>query len=112
MPSLALFPPLEDELESKLHVARVGLHVRDAAELASELSHDAVERAVGIGRQAPAGIGQSQALMVQRVKELPAELDVFALRDSEVLEQTEISVPERWRPRASQSKARRIQSRK
>src|SRR5207249_11665443 len=55
---------------------------------------DSVNAAVWVGRQAPACVRQAQALVVQCVIELPAELEISALCPMEVLSEGEIGIPE------------------
>src|SRR2546427_11119312 len=55
---------------------------------------DSVDATVRVGRQAPVGVRQPQALVIQSVIKLPAELEIPALSPMEVLGKREVGIPE------------------
>src|SRR5579864_4291511 len=83
----------EEELQHKLHGARIGLYVGDAAEAAAGLMHQ-IRRAIRFGRQAEAGARNPQVLVIERIKQLPSKLEILLLGDVELFGERRIDVPE------------------
>ena len=71
--------PLKEELHCELHGAWVRLNIGDPAELAPK-DVNGIRASIRVGRQAPGIIRDPQVLMVQRVEDVPAELEIFAFR--------------------------------
>src|SRR5215831_8992069 len=86
---------LKHKLQPEFQVPRINLYIGDPAELTTELVHG-VCGAVGMGRQAPIIVRQSQALVIEDIKCFEAKLNVPALREFKVLQQCQIRSPEAW----------------
>ena len=89
--------PLPMELHCELHVAWIVLYVMNLAKTATRLM-DQIHRAVCKWRQAKAGIGRCQILMVQSVQQIPPKVKVFSLGYVKLLLQGRIQIPKTRSP--------------
>ena len=99
---------LPEEFKSELHGTRIVLDIGDLAEGAAGLVN-LVRITVGQRWQTPTSVRDRQVLMIERVQEVPAKLEVSRFGQVELLGERSVHVPEPGRADLRQPRARRSQ---